>query len=312
MTRHISTATTGVDARLLTLCAMLETRRPMGTGTERAFIRRYIEPLPGAVQDRANNWHVIVPDRRTGTARVLWSCHTDTVHRTEGRQGLYIGPEEITLGRNRRKLSNCLGADDTVGVWICREMVLAGVPGHYVFHYGEERGGIGSGNIVAQSPELFRDIECAIALDRRGTTDVITYQACGRCCSDAFAESLAAQLQDVARYAPCDSGIYTDTAEYTGIVGECTNLSVGYRYEHSPSESLNYRHALRLLEALCVLDTDALVCERVPGDDDDDYYTRWDFQRTIRDTKEDDRRYREWLSTLSLDDYKFLKYLEDK
>ncbi len=94
----------------------------------------------------------------------------------------------------------------------------------------------------------------------------------GRCCSDTFARSLTRQLRKVGRYRPSSHGIYTDTAEYTGIIGECTNLSVGYDCEHSTHESVDYWHALKLCHALMRLDEDKLVCERTPDEDEDYRY----------------------------------------
>jgi hypothetical protein len=42
------------------------------------------------------------------------------------------------------KMSSCLGADDAAGVWLLCEMIRAGIPGLYVFHRNEERGGRGA------------------------------------------------------------------------------------------------------------------------------------------------------------------------
>ena len=251
--------------RFMDLFTMLETRRPVGGRTETKFVCRWVLTLPGAFEDSAYNVHVIVP-RKDGTAsNVIWSCHTDTVHRTEGTQALFVTSRLIRLDFPKDNPSNCLGADDTVGVWLCREMILAGVPGHYVFHYGEESGGIGSSAIVEDEPELFTDACYAIAFDRRGYRDIITHQSGGRCCSDAFARSLARELRPVARYRPSDRGIYTDTAEYTGIVAECTNVSVGYSAEHTCMESVDYWHALALCRVLTTtFDESRLVCSRIP------------------------------------------------
>lgn len=298
------------DARLRTLFDMLRTRRPMGGPTETAFIARYIATLPDVTRDDWHNWHVQIPNRDGTPARVLWSCHTDTVHMTDGWQAITIGPSRVTLAPGSH--SNCLGADDTAGVWTLREMILAGVPGHYVFHYGEERGGVGSGNVVWHAPELFNGIDFAIALDRRGTADVITHQAMGRCCSDRFARSLAKELRrgGVRGYRPCAHGVYTDTAEYVGLIGECTNLSIGYQSEHTPNESLDYRHALRVLTALSRLDVSRLTYARRPGEDDeDDVFAReWrQFRKTETQRVESD-----WLATLSPEDREFLQYLRDK
>jgi hypothetical protein len=279
-----------VTARVQTLIDMLGYCRPAGSKTESAFIRRYIESIAGATMDPSGNFHVWV-----GVSAVVWSCHTDTVHRTEGYQRVRVDRERITLDRGSK--SSCLGADDTVGVWLCTEMIKAGVPGHYVFHFGEEIGGIGSADIVSQRPDLFTDARCVIALDRAGKEDVITYQTGERCCSDAFARSVAAQLPG--KYVPCNTGVYTDSAEYVGIVGECTNLSVGYGRQHSPDEYADHVHAEALLVALLAFDESRLEYVRKPGE------VEKRARYTFTDWRIDDKG-------LSDDDRKFLAYLKGK
>ena len=244
---------------LATLAEMLTYCRPHGSIAEGIFRRLYLLSLPDALEDECQNIHV-----KIGTSPILWSSHTDTVHRAQGRQTLRINSKEhtIRLSRRSKRSSNCLGADDTVGVFLMREMILRGIPGHYVFHYGEEAGGIGSSGIRRARPELFNAALYAIAFDRRGTADVITHQSFGRCASDTFARSLAAQLPG---YSPSDRGIFTDTANYDDLIPECTNISVGYYHEHSRGEYVDYAHVGRLLEALCTLDPSLLICERDPS-----------------------------------------------
>ena len=247
--------------RLQTLFAMLQTCRPMGSATEHKFRADYLHDLPGMISDPYGNLHTVLPRHDGSTSRALWSCHTDTVHWDEGSQLVEATGRYMRLSHQELN-ANCLGADDTVGVWIMREMILAGVPGHYVFHHGEERGGIGSGDVTRYEPDRFTAALYAIAFDRRGTRDVITRQAGGRCASDAFAHSLARQLRPVAKYRPSANGIYTDTAEYMHLVVECTNVSVGYESEHSERERVDYWHAIALLTTLCQFDESQLVAVR--------------------------------------------------
>jgi hypothetical protein len=231
---------------MVDMVAMHRYCRPAGTITETRFIREYISPLPGCTPDDYHNLHVVVG----GNTRVLWSCHTDTVHRRQGMQKVHIDKYGVL---STRANSGCLGADDTAGVWLCRELILAGVPGHYVFHYGEEKGCIGSSDIAEHAPHLLCDAQYAIAFDRKGTSDIITHQCGVRTCSDAFANGLAGLLNTAIptfRYAPSDRGIYTDTEQYKTLIPECTNIAVGYDSQHSNSETLSSRHLLRLRDAL--------------------------------------------------------------
>jgi hypothetical protein len=250
-----------------TLQEMLMWRRPGGSKSERKFIAKYIEPL-GVNKDLQGNLI-----KRIGDAPVLWSCHTDTVHNQGGIQPVERAGDVMALPS--RKVSNCLGADDTAGVWLMCNMIAAKVAGLYVFHREEESGAQGSRFISKRTPSLLKDIRYAIALDRKGKRDVITHQF-GRCCSDAFATSLAEALNvGGLDYTADSTGIFTDTANYTDLVGECTNLSVGYYGQHSKQEIQDGAHCAALLEALIKLPTKDLIVARKPGEDDPSDWGSW-------------------------------------
>lgn len=247
-------------SHLATLLEMHTFARPMGSPAEAAFIARYVSSLPGATRDTCGNWHVCTDP----TSETLWSCHTDTVHRIEGRQTVHYDPTTGYLQLSKRARArgyNCLGADDTVGCFLLREMILAGIPGHYIFHYGEERGGVGSRALATLAPESLRQFKRAIALDRGGYADVITFQYGIDTCSQGFARALGALLDP--SYAPTD-GIYTDTYEYADIIPECTNVSVGYFHAHSADEYVDCNHVLWLLSRLLTADFRDLPVYRDP------------------------------------------------
>lgn len=241
------------------LLAMLAYRRPSGSQTELEFCQRYIEPL-GAYRDPAGNYIVAV-----GSSRVLYSCHYDTVHRQGGLQGVQAIKGIVSLDD---PLSNCLGADDTVGVWLMRQMILNQVPGLYIFHAAEEIGGVGSQYIVDHTPEFLRNIDAAMGFDRRGTGDVITHQNRRRTSSDAFARSLAHLLSEHGSlaYGPSSNGRFTDTANYAHLIPECSNVSVGYLDEHTPNETLDLIHAANLrCRLIHGFDEARLVIKRDPS-----------------------------------------------
>jgi hypothetical protein len=145
-------------------------------------------------------------------------------------------------------------------------MLHAHVPGYYIFTQGEERGGIGAKYLADHSPELLACFDRAIAFDRRGIDSVITHQGWGRCCSDEFAATLSGELcaDGVLMYLGDDTGVYTDTAEFTDIIPECTNISVGYDNEHSDRETLDIFHFTALAAAAIKIKWDALPVERDP------------------------------------------------
>jgi hypothetical protein len=82
-------------------------------------------------------------------------------------------------------------------------------------------------------------------------------------------------------FKPCDSGVFTDTANYVDVIGECTNLSVGYFRQHGPMEHTNLSFAASLRDALVSADWAKLVFERKPGEEDPD----WQWGRGWEDDK---------------------------
>lgn len=235
--------------------------RPEGSPAQKEFVATYIDSLPSVTADAVGNRIGIIGEDPV----TLWSSHTDTVHRTSGRQLLTYGDGFLTLGEylDPAGKPNCLGADCTVGVWIMRQMYKAGVPGLYVWHAGEECGGIGSTYIAEKTPALLRGIQSAIAFDRRGTDSVITHQFGDCTASNAFAESVAAQLGDW--FGPDPTGVFTDTYNYAQLIPECTNISVGYEREHTAKEFLDVNHAVDLMQSMLEFDESLLVIARDPS-----------------------------------------------
>ena len=258
---------------------ILKLKRPANGCTEREAINKFIIPT-GAVADRFGNYHL-----KIGDTPIIWSSHTDTVHMKSGTQKITYGEKDgcIYLDETVKK-ADCLGADDGAGMWLMIKMIEAGVSGHYVLHREEEIGGNGSSFITqdADWQAEFKEYKAVIALDRRGYNNVITHQG-SRCCSDKFAQELSDQLNTLMYRDGLDlndpatvkyyqwkgaRGVWTDSANYTDIVGACTNLSVGYFNQHSYLECLDPKFLEELLQALIHLDTDALLesCTRQPGD----------------------------------------------
>jgi len=265
--------TTALPKRAVTLMEMLTYKRPHGSKSERKFVNRFLMPL-GLRQDGFGNYYKVI-----GTfPNILWSSHIDTVHRDSGRQAVAFKDGWLTAPN-----STCLGADDGAGVWLMREMILANVPGLYVFHRDEEMGGTGSNWIAKHNPGFLKGIRMAIAFDRKGTRSVITHQNGSRCCSQAFALSLCKALGE--SWEPDDSGVFTDTAFYTDLVPECTNISVGYYEQHTKGERLYVPFLLDLCDVLTSMDVGSLVIERTPGevDSSDDHSTYWYSGRSRRD-----------------------------
>ena len=241
---------------------MLSYKRPYNSRWERKFIARYIDSVKGMKQDSFGNRYIFVgknPD-------TMFSCHTDTVHTSAGKQTVYVDTFQGMMYADGKK-SNCLGADDATGIWLMLKMIEQQKTGLYIFHRGEEVGGLGSSWIAKHNKLLFSHITKAIAFDRKGYTDVITYQGGSRCCSDKFAEDLATKLG--MKFKPEDGGVFTDTANYTALIPECTNISVGYDFQHTANECQDYRFAEDLLERLLAIDFSTLPVSRKTTDVDE-------------------------------------------
>lgn len=244
-----------------TLLDILKHRRPHGSKTEVQFCEQFIETLPNINQDGFGNYWLSIGSEPT----TLWSCHTDTVSREGGMQN--VKWDKNTLRLHEGKPGQSLGADDGAGLWLMLEMIKANKPGLYVFHRAEEVGGQGSEWVARHNPNLLHGIKRAIAFDRKGTDSVITMQRWQRTASDKFARALCTELNKHKgfSYKPDPTGVFTDTANYDGIVPECTNLSVGYENEHGPRESLDVHHLLKLRTAVLAIDFEALPTERDPN-----------------------------------------------
>lgn len=205
-------------------------------------------------------------------SRTLFSSHTDTVHRTGGPQNVMIDLEDSKLITDS---GQCLGSDDGTGIWLMWELIKAGVPGLYIFHRAEEVGGQGSSYIANNHPELLEKYDRAIAFDRKDDWSIITHQGGSRCCSDAFGRDLAQKLNMGHRLDT--GGSFTDTANYDGIIPECTNLSVGYHNAHSGRENQEIPYLLDFRDALINIDWENLVTERDPTIPDYSYGGSWGY-----------------------------------
>lgn len=238
------------------LIRILSACRPHGSDAEHQLLMGLLAPYAVEFFGPMQNACVTVG---TGS-RTLFSCHTDTVHRTGGAQRVSLDRE---LGKLFVKQGDCLGADDGAGMWLMLGMIDAGVPGTYLFHRGEECGCVGSAWLAAHQQAWLRGFDRAVAFDRRGTTSVITHQMGGRCCSEGFAAALAEALG--MGHTPDPDGIYTDTAQYMHLIPEVTNISCGYEAEHSPQEALDVPYLVRLREALIGVNWEQLPVVRGPS-----------------------------------------------
>lgn len=245
---------------------ILKTKRCHNSPGELNFVSwlyKYLEGLKFKPKTMAEG--AIVIEVGTG-GKTLFSCHVDTVHSKEESDGsmqpLFFDPAfgHIFCGD---KKSGCLGADDGAGIYIMLKMIEAGVTGSYIFHRGEEKGGISAYAMKAKYESWLKQFNACIAFDRPDTCEVICSQGGQVCASVAYgtklAESLNAQGLD---YQVSHRGVFTDSKVYRQLIPECINLGVGYFSQHGNSEYLDWTHLTSLAEAVTEIDWDALKPER--------------------------------------------------
>lgn len=229
-----------------TLEFALKLKRPYA-GTGVAALAEFLLALPSAFEDDFGNIHVPV-----GRSTTLFSSHIDTMHQGDG-----INPYKVIFDTDEpskclryRALAECLGADCAAGVALMVSMIHARVPGYYVFHDGEEQGCLGS-RFLAQEVLFLKQFRRAIAFDRRGSKSVITHQSGIETASNRFATDLALEfLQHGLHLEPNDRGATTDVFHYRDLIPECTNVSVGYHFAHTPKEWLDLVY-LEKMAAAC-------------------------------------------------------------
>lgn len=256
-----------------TLVTILSWKRRFESDHEVAFmlwLGKEIEARGGRATIKVSgNLVVNVPRSDKKPTSVLFSCHTDTVHwvkRDEAqRQAIMYDSSfgHIFLDKKDPHAGTCLGADDGAGIWVMLEMIKEKVPGCYVFHRGEEQGGVGSRALLAKDKNWLSEFDLAIAFDRPNDDEIITHQGGQRCCSDKFGEALKLQFAKYGlKYKLSDRGVFTDTKVYRGVISECTNLGVGYYHQHGVDEYLDFGHLVRLRDACCKIDWESLPAER--------------------------------------------------
>lgn len=228
--------------------------------------------------DKHNN---VIVDRG---GESCFTSHTDTVANKLGKNKLHIENGVVTV-----KDGGVLGADCGTGMYIMIRMILADVPGLYVFFASEECGRIGSSKY-----SMPMSINRCISFDRKGTEDLVTYQSGQRGCSDAFADAFIAAFGLPFKKDP--TGVFTDSYTFFDIVPECINLSVGYYDQHTKRESQDLVFLESLIDACITMDWEALPTKRDPkkpeylhnlwygysgkgsrwwDDEDNDFYGNW-------------------------------------
>lgn len=232
-------------------------------GYEDDVVSKFSDLFPNNLQkDEHGNYFL-----KIGESRTVFASHLDTACKEHAKVNQVIEGDIIkTDGKS------ILGADDKAGVTVMLWMIKNNIPGLYYFFIGEEVGCIGSG-LAAKFYKVKGYFDRIISFDRRGTDSIITHQSGTKSCSDDFATELAKQLNiSGLKYKKDDTGVYTDSAEFTSVIPECTNISVGYYKEHTFSEHQDIKHLYLLAKACLSVQWENLPTKR----DMSKVETKWD------------------------------------
>lgn len=257
-----------------TFLTLTKRRYPMGTEDLAMDVVKNMLPDVKFEKDEFDNYFVYIPKADGTDSDTMFTSHLDTIDSGPFAYGHgkkwnpdtkknEVDPDAEVDDKSvvhvmdgdfvKTDGNSNLGADDKAGTTIMINMISEKVPGLYYFFMGEESGCVGSSNLsrVFESKKDFPTMNKCIAFDRRGYDSVITEQM-GVCSSNEFAKELASRYNEYGFwFKPDPTGVYTDSAEFTDIIAECTNISCGYFSEHTKSE----KQDLEFLELLAIVST---------------------------------------------------------
>jgi hypothetical protein len=223
---------------------------PYNSGIRR--VKKFFTKL-GCEMDKSGNFFLSI-----GKSRTLFAAHYDTADYVQRKVRRVISGHTIKTDG-----TSVLGADNRAGVSVLLHLIRHNIPGHYAFFAGEEVGRIGS-TAAADSGRFDGEIDRVVCWDRMGETSIITHQMGRRCCSQEFATALAAAYSPVFSLMLDEGGTYTDSASFMDDVPECTNISVGYRHQHTHNEEQNAKFLVAMAEASVAVDWESLPVARDP------------------------------------------------
>lgn len=262
---------------------------------------------------------------KIGNSKTMFCGHLDT-YSYEFKRVFHVIEGNII----KTDGTTTLGGDDKAGITIMIKMIEAKVPGLYYFFRGEEgvtspTGTWGSKQALKSYENLFKNYDKCIAFDRRGNNSIITQQMYSICCSDEFSKKLIDELNENGlKYEDDPTGMWCDSGVFMELIPECTNISVGYKDEHTFHETQDIEHLSKLVNACINIDWENLPVKRDPNeipsygvgrykydrnnswdrDYDDDYYnSRWNYSNYS------DRDYNEIKPSYDIKKYKTMKEL---
>lgn len=170
-----------------------------------------------------------------GSIPIVLIAHLDTVFQFPPTENEIFYDEAKNVMWSPRGL----GADDRAGILAILELVKKGFRPYILLTQGEEDGGQGALDFLQSHPQAPEGIHFLIELDRANRKDCVFYECDNRdfvnfISSFGFSET---------------EGVFTDISlicPVWGIAG--VNLSVGYFFEHSCTEFLNYNFLFETID----------------------------------------------------------------
>jgi len=243
---------------------LIETPSPSG---EEGLVQRIIlDELDGGcvIDSKGNIWVAVLVENDSPS--VLFTAHMDCVHSitsVDDDKVLFEVDDKGIMSLAPKSNQTALGADDKAGIRVLLHMIKAGVEGLYCFTVEEEVGCIGAEHAATLCPP---SIKHAITFDRREKHSIITKMSGTPCCSDAFAEYLIEEFKEAGlRYVKDPTGSTTDTNMFKHKTLNHTNISIGYRDEHSRFETLDTKHVQAVMEAVVQINWNGLPEEERPA-----------------------------------------------
>ena len=207
-----------------------------------------------------------------GTGKILLQAHVDTIFPCEN---LKITKNIIS--------GNGLGADDRAGVFTCLHLKEKYPDTPILLTNFEESGGTGMNKVCFDiAPEIFKDVNLAIAIDRHGCGHYVTYNDLPSKCK-----------KYVNRFGwHEENGTFSDIEIFTDFYGiPSINVSCGYYNEHTKNEYLVIDELLLTIKRLERMLMNPIIKRYKPKKQIKNPYYMWNLsdgarQRFLDDYKE--------------------------
>lgn len=167
-----------------------------------------------------------------GDIPIALVAHMDTVFPMPAKEVYYDRVKNVIWSPEG------LGADDRAGIFAILQILKKGLRPHIILTTDEEKGAVGA-SILAQEDCPFKDLRYIVQLDRRNSCDCVFYD----CDNPAFTEYIEnfGFVEAIGSFS--DISMICPAWKIAGV-----NLSIGYRDEHSISETLNVGHLLSTID----------------------------------------------------------------